>query len=280
MNYRHEYHAGNFADVFKHIVLVRILRHLAVKPAPFRYIETHAGGGLYDLHGVEAERTGEWRHGIGRLHQAIMPPQIHVLIEPYLQIVWPLFDRPEPRYPGSPLIAKALLRGGDRMIFCERHPEALASLGLSLGRDARAKILSMDGYAGLKAFVPPVERRGLVLIDPPFEQADEFSHLAEAVGTAWRKWATGIFMIWYPVKHQRDSEAFAQAIARRGIKRVLRLEVQVGAPRPDGPLMRTGLIVINPPYQLGADAWPILTFLCQSLAQGKSGLLVENLVGA
>jgi 23S rRNA (adenine2030-N6)-methyltransferase len=279
MNYRHEYHAGNFADVFKHIILVRILRHLAVKPAPFRYIETHAGGGLYDLHGVEAERTGEWRHGIGRLQTSLSPPQIHDLIEPYLRIVRPLLDDPNPRYPGSPLIAKALLRGGDRMMFCERHPEAIACLGSSLGKDARAKILSMDGYVGLNAFVPPIERRGLVLIDPPFEQTDEFARLAEAVGTAWRKWATGIYMIWYPVKDRRDSEAFAQAIMQRKIKRVLRLEMQVGVPRPDGPLMRTGLMIINPPYQLDADARPILAFLCQSLAQGETGFLVENLVG-
>jgi 23S rRNA (adenine2030-N6)-methyltransferase len=279
MNYRHDFHAGNFADVLKHVILARILRHLAVKPSAFRYIETHAGGGLYDLGGAAAERTGEWRRGIGRLRRVAFPPEAQALIEPYLRMVRPLLDGAEPRYPGSPLIAQAVLRPCDRMIFCERHPETAARLGSSLGKDLRAKVLAMDGYAGLKALVPPVERRGLVLIDPPFEQADEFARLGEAVGAAWRKWATGTFMIWYPVKDPRDSDTFARAIVQRDIKRVLRLEMQVGAARPDGPLARAGLIVINPPYRLDADARPILACLCQSLAQGKTGFIVENLVG-
>jgi 23S rRNA (adenine2030-N6)-methyltransferase len=275
MNYRHDFHAGNFADVFKHIFLSRILLHLGAKPTPFRYIETHAGSGIYDLLSPEAGKTAEWRGGIGKLMAAAPPPEVRQLIEPYLQIAAPLIGGSPPRYGGSPKIAKALLRHQDKMLFCELHPRAFAPLQANIGADARTKIFEMDGYAGLKAFLPPVERRGLVLIDPPFEAVDEFAKTAEAIGMAWRKWATGIFMIWYPVKDAGTPAAFAATLAGHGIKRLLRLELQTDSPAPRAPLTRCGLMIINPPFLIDAEAKTLLPWLASVVGGNRRGFMID-----
>ena len=279
MNYRHEFHAGNFADVFKHIILSRILLHLGAKPTPFRAIETHAGSGIYNLLGPEAGKTAEWRGGIGKLIAAAPPPEVQPLIEPYLQIVAALIDGEPPRYGGSPWIAKALLRRQDKLLLCELHPRAFATLRDNFGYDARIKLFQIDGYARLKAFLPPVERRGLVLIDPPFEAADEFARATKAIEKAWRKWMTGIIMFWYPVKDAGICAAFAAHLAGQGIKRVLRLELQTGPPTPLGPLARCGLIIVNPPFRLDAEAKILLPWLCGVLGDGEPGFLIEWLSG-
>jgi 23S rRNA (adenine2030-N6)-methyltransferase len=279
MNYRHEFHAGNFADVFKHIFLSRAVLHLCAKQTPFRIIETHAGSGLYDLLGPEAGKTTEWHAGIGKLTAAEAEPQVQRLIEPYLQIVAPLLEKALKRYGGSPWIAKALLRRQDRMVLCELHPRAFATLRANFGYDARIKLFQTDGYARLKALLPPVERRGLVLIDPPFEVADEFARAAEAIENAWRKWATGIIMLWYPVKDAGACASFAANLASRGIKRVLRLELQTGPAAQQGPLARCGLIIVNPPFRLDADAKLLLPWLAGVLGSGEAGFLVEWLSG-
>jgi 23S rRNA (adenine2030-N6)-methyltransferase len=279
MNYRHDFHAGNFADVFKHIFLTRILLHLALKPAPFRYIETHAGCGVYDLSGPEAAKTAEWRGGVGRLAEAQFSSEPQRLIEPYLNIVAPLLRAGQPSYPGSPAIAKALLRRQDKMLLCELHPEAYMRLKANLGSRASIKSLQIDGYDGLKSFIPPVERRGLVLIDPPFEDADEFARLAEAVAAARRKWATGVYMLWYPVKDRANAAAFAAALGRRG-GRLLRIEFQIDAVEPQGALRRSGLIILNPPFSLEAEARIILPCLSQRLGGGQPAQMIEWLPGA
>ncbi len=280
MNYRHEFHAGNFADVFKHIFLTRVLLRLAAKPTAFRYIETHAGSGIYDLGAPEAQRTAEWRGGIDKLATARLPPDAQGLIAPYLQIAAPFVCAQAPRYPGSPAIARALLRRQDRMILCELHPRAFQGLKANLGFDARAKLIEIDGYAGLKAFIPPVERRGLVLIDPPFEDTDEFARLAAAIAAARRKWATGIYLIWYPVKDIKQAASFARTLAQDGAKSVLRLELQIGAAAPGGGLARTGLIIVNPPFRLDAEAEIILPSLSQCLGTGEHAYLIEWLAKA
>jgi 23S rRNA (adenine2030-N6)-methyltransferase len=279
MNYRHDYHAGNFADVFKHLFLTRIFLHLAGKPAPLRYIETHSGAGIYDLGGLEAGKTLEWRDGIGRFATAKFAAEVQELTEPYLEIVRPLLAAGSPRYPGSPKIAQALLRPQDRMIFCELQEEARQRLAAQYSGDARAKVIGIDGYMGLKAFVPPVERRGVVLIDPPFEAKDEFTRLAEAIRMATRKWATGVYVIWYPVKDRQNVAEFAKSFVEHKIKRVLRLEIDVDLPRRDGPLVRTGLMIVNPPYRLEGEASLLLPALGRCLGQGRCGHLVEQLVG-
>src|SRR5579872_1807206 len=176
MNYRHAFHAGNFADVIKHIVLVRILLHLQEKNAAFRVIDTHAGAGIYDLTGEEAKRSGEWLTGIARVMQSRFSESALPLIAPYLDIVRAFNPHPATleRYPGSPLITRALLRPQDRLTACEVESGARKTLIDALRRDAQARVVDLDGWTALPAFVPPNERRGLVLIDPSFEQKDEF----------------------------------------------------------------------------------------------------------
>lgn len=279
MNYRHDFHAGNFADVFKHIFLTRALLYLGGKPAAFRYLETHAGSGLYDLSGPEAERTSEWRGGIGRLAAMQPPPEGGELIAPYLAVALPLLEALKPRYPGSPAIARALLRPSDRIIFCELHPQARQALRGFLGKDRRAKLIEIDGYAGLKAFLPPVERRGLILIDPPFEDVGEFDRLAGALESGWRKWADGVYMVWYPVKDHSQVEAFARRLKESGIRSMLRLELQIDAAASRRSLTRCGLIIINPPFRLEAEAKIILPWLSRCLAIGEGGHVADWLAG-
>src|SRR5271165_2766045 len=192
MNYRHAFHAGGFADVIKHIVLVRILTHLHDKPAAFRVIDSHAGAGLYDLTSDEAHRGGEWLTGIARVMQARFSEKALGLLTPYLDIVRAFNpDRELKAYPGSPLIARALLRPQDRLTACETEPGARKRLIDALRRDTQARVVDLDGWTALPAFVPPNERRGLVLIDPPYEAKDEFEHLADGFGEAFAKWPTG-----------------------------------------------------------------------------------------
>jgi 23S rRNA (adenine2030-N6)-methyltransferase len=275
MNYRHDFHAGNFADVFKHIILVRVLLHLVKKETPFRYIDTHAGSGFYDLFGAQATRTQEWHAGLGRLLSAAnVPAETQALIEPYLQLVASAIQQTpgggHGLYPGSPAIAAALLRSQDRMIYCELHPEAVRELQDYFARERRAKIIDKDGFKALNAFVPPVERRGVILIDPAYEQRDDFERGLQVLEAARRKWNTGIFMLWYPIKDQREADVIFRHFATGKIKRVLRLEMQMADPVPDGPLVSNGLLIVNPPFPLAAEAELILPFLTQTLAAGPA----------
>src|SRR5208282_2317647 len=211
MNYRHAFHAGNFADVHKHSVLARILVHLRRKPAAFRVIDTHAGAGRYDLSGPEPSRSGEWHQGIERVWEARRRDRLPALLTPYLDAVAALNPDGKLRvYPGSPLIAETLLRPQDRLIACELEPQSAASLAAALRGDARAKVLAIDGWTALGAYVPPKERRGLVLIDPPFEDATDFTRLSGALAAAHRKWPTGIYMLWYPIKERGAPDALAR----------------------------------------------------------------------
>jgi 23S rRNA (adenine2030-N6)-methyltransferase len=265
MNYRHAFHAGNFADVFKHAILARILVHLREKPAPFRVIDLHAGAGLYDLAAEESQRTGEWKNGIGRLFAAELRPkelrpkelrpEAAALLAPYLAAVRALNPGGELRhYPGSPLIVGELLRANDRLIACELEPAVAAALARRLHCIHQAKAVVIDGWVALNAYVPPSERRGLVLLDPSYEEAAEFPRLAAALVSAWRKWRTGIYMAWYPIKNRNGPDALVKAIAHSGIEKALRLELTIGPIAADGPLAGCGLIVVNPPWRLAEEA--------------------------
>jgi 23S rRNA (adenine2030-N6)-methyltransferase len=257
MNYRHAFHAGNFADVLKHAVLARILTHLGEKAAPFRVIDTHAGAGLYDLASEPATRTGEWRDGIGRLIDADLPDDIRALLAPYLAAV----RAANPggglrRYPGSPLIALGLMRPQDRLVACELEPGAAAALAAHLRRDTRARAVKIDGWVALNAYVPPKERRGVVLIDPPYEDKHDFVRLADALAAAQRKWATGIFLLWYPIKERSGPDRLAAALRRgaaaKTAPKILRAEVE-WTPDASGRLSGAGLIVVNPPWRLAEE---------------------------
>jgi 23S rRNA (adenine2030-N6)-methyltransferase len=274
MNYRHAYHAGNFADVVKHIVLTRILLHLGVKPSAFRYIETHAGSGAYDLRGTEAETTGEWRRGIARVLAADFPGEVGNLLAPYLASVGPAVRSGS--YNGSPAIAAGLLRPGDKMLLCELQPEARRSLEAYVGGDPRAKVLAIDGYVGLNAFIPPVERRGLVLIDPPFEDPQELVRLTGALEAARRKWRTGIFLAWYPVKDVAVIDSVLAPFVAGSTETMLRIEMQVADPEPRGPLLRAGLLVVNPPFRLEAEVRLIFPALADRLAMGRTSCSITK----
>ena len=270
MNYRHAYHAGNFADVVKHAVLCRVLMHLREKPAAFRVIDTHAGSGVYDLAAPEADKTGEWRNGVGRLADAKLAPEHRALLAPYLDAV--AAHNPAGRlttYPGSPALAQALLRSQDRLIAAELEPQAAAALAHELRGDARAKALALDGWVTLSANVPPKERRGVVLIDPPFEQPDEFSRLVQALAAAHRKWPTGIYLLWYPIKDAVEVAAFTRKLARLGIAKMLRVELIVASATDSPGLRGTGLITVNPPWRLHDELDALLPALASILSHGS-----------
>lgn len=245
MNYRHAYHAGNFADVVKHLALVGILLHLRKKPAPFVVIDSHAGRGRYDLAGEEAARTGEAANGIGRL--AGIGDATGALGE-YLSLV----RGGETTYPGSPLIAAWLLRPQDRLVAIEKHPQEAALLKAALVRLVGAHAEEGDGYKRLGALLPPPERRGVVLIDPPFEAPEEFQAQARALGEALKRFATGIYVLWFPIKSAGEANAFCGAVLATGAKKALRIDIDIGtsaaAIGTKARLTGAGLIVVNPPY--------------------------------
>jgi len=278
MNYRHAFHAGNFADVIKHVVLVRILVHLQEKSAAFRVIDTHAGAGLYDLAGEEAARSGEWRTGIGRIMQARFSERAFALVKSYLDIVRSFNPQnAEPKaYPGSPLIARALLRPQDRLTACEVEAGARKALIDALRRDVQARVVDLDGWTALPAFVPPKERRGLVLIDPPYERKDEFDRLAAGFTAAFAKWPTGSYLMWYPAKSRRASDQLArlvvQAVSRtRPPGKCLRVEFSVAPQGPGTGLVSAGLLIVNPPWTLAGDLKLILPELEKPLGLGGAG---------
>jgi 23S rRNA (adenine2030-N6)-methyltransferase len=275
MNYRHAFHAGNFADVFKHAILARILVYLTQKDAPFRFIDTHAGAGRYDLSSVEATRSPEWREGVARLLKASPPAPIAALLTPYLEAIGPYDSNSMPAsYPGSPAIAQALLRAKDRIAVCEAHEEERAKLIAALGHDGRLSIVGTDGYVALNAYLPPMERRGLVLIDPPFELPDELDRIERALARAIAKWPTGIYAAWRPIRDRTDA-GFLNSIAAIGAPNILRFEIDVGPGRTGAqgqpPLARAGLLIVNPPHTLLEEARAILPWLAKLLARDGHG---------
>ena len=277
MNYRHDFHAGGFADVIKHIVLVRMLAYLHEKPAAFRVIDTHAGAGVYDLTSEEARRGGESLTGIARIMQARFSEKTEPLLKPYLDIIRAFNPQRDLKaYPGSPLIARALLRPQDRLTACEVEPKARKRLIEALRRDTQARVVDLDGWTALPAFVPPNERRGLVLIDPSFEQKDEFERLAAGFSEAFAKWPTGSYLLWYPVKSRRATDGLARHVAAvagaaKPLGKCLRLEFSVAPQVAGGGLTSTGLLMVNPPWTLMGELKAILPELEKPLGQGGAG---------
>jgi 23S rRNA (adenine2030-N6)-methyltransferase len=263
MNYRHAYHAGNFADVAKHIALVGVLLHLRKKETPFAVIDTHAGRGLYDLEGSEASRTGEADAGIARLRDLAVPDAPEAL-RTYLGLAAALGSS---RYPGSPLIAARLLRPQDRLIAIDKHPEEEVALANALRPFARARAITADGFARLPALLPPPERRGVVLIDPPYESEAEFTDVAKAIGAGLKRFATGIYIVWFPVKSTIEAERFCGEVLSAGATRALRVDITIAAPERESrtPLSTAGLVVINPPYGLDGEMRASLSAIAPAL---------------
>lgn len=245
MNYRHAYHAGNFADVVKHIALVSVLLHLRRKESPFAVIDTHAGRGLYDLTTGEALRTREADVGISRLADLRSEDAPSLLAE-YLKLA-----RAGSHYPGSPLIAARLLRPQDRLVAIEKHPDEAAVLTNVLRPFARARVVVGDGYEKLATLLPPTERRGVVLIDPPYESETDFADAARAVGVAMRRFATGIVMVWFPIKSKAEADGFCGEALAAGVTKALRVDIAIESAkdREKDRLSAAGLLVINPPFE-------------------------------
>lgn len=270
MNYRHIYHAGNFADVLKHAVLARLITYLKQKDKPFRVIDTHAGIGLYDLSSEEAQKTGEWLDGIGRLMDAPLPADVAALLEPYLATIRAL--NPEGAlkfYPGSPKIARMLLRPADRLSLMELHPADYEVLAANFAGDFQTRVTHLDGWLAMKAHVPPKEKRGLVLVDPPFEIEGEYRRLADGLAKAYRKFPGGVYCLWYPLKEGAPVRDFHQALEELDIPKILCTELSVRSDRDTTGLSGSGLIVVNPPYTLKAELDRLLPFLKHKLAQDR-----------
>ena len=280
MNYRHAYHAGNFADVLKHAALVAVLVHLSKKETPFAMIDAHAGRGIYDLSSLEARKTGEAEGGILRLLARSDLPEPLPL---YCEIARGFGDD---RYPGSPLIASKLLRPQDRLVAIEKHPEEFAALAASLAGVKRARAVHGDFRAHVRGLLPPPERRGVVLIDPPYEADDEFIEAARAIIESWRRFATGIYLFWYPAKHRASVESAAGELLNAGIKSLLKLELDTGAPNiapgpgRAPPMTATGLLVINPPFGFADQMTAVLRTLTALLGRAPNARsVVEQLAG-
>jgi len=267
MNYRHAFHAGNFADVVKHVALVAILLHLRKKDTGFSVIDSHAGRGFYDLAGGQAALTGEAKAGIGQLMAlgGELPPALST----YLSLAR------GPVYPGSPLIAAKLLRPQDRLTAIEKHPEEFAGLKETLAPFRNAMCENTDGYGRAVKLLPPPSRRGLVLIDPPFESPDEFSALARAAGEAYRKFATGIYLIWYPIKSRPEADAFIGEVLAGGITKAVTIEIKVTA--AEGKLGQAGLLVVNPPYGFEAGMQACTAIIAPLL---QAAINIRGLAGA
>jgi len=272
MNYRHAYHAGNFADVIKHAVLALVIEHLKRKPAPFRVIDTHAGIGVYDLTAEEGVKTGEWHDGIGRIWQgpgsSPLPDNIRDVLAPYLATVRSLNEGDDLRiYPGSPFVAKALMRPQDVLMVNELHPGDHQVLLRRLRSDARARVTNIDGWIALRSVLPPKERRGVVLIDPPFEVEGERERLVSGLKDGLARFATGTYLLWYPIKELAPVAALKREIVASGVEKLLCAELFVHRPGDPRRLNGCGLLVVNPPYQLDERLRVLLPFLVERLGQ-------------
>jgi len=280
MNYRHHFHAGNFADVLKHALLVRLVRALQRKEKGILYLDTHAGRGRYDLAAAAAgdslARRPEWPEGVGRLW-ARPQEQVAAELAEYLALVRDFDQRAgnldgAPRfYPGSPALVQRLARPVDRLVLCELHPAECAALRAEFAALPRVSVQAEDGYAALRALLPPPERRALVLIDPPFEAADEFARLAVALAEGLRRFPSGTFTVWYPLTARAKVDDFLAAVRNLAPPPTLAVELEVAGAAAAIKLKGCGLLVINPPWQFEVEAGAIVRALAALLAQAPGG---------
>lgn len=269
MNYRHIYHAGNFADVMKHALLLRLVALMQRKDKPFLLLDTHAGLGCYDMSSEQAMKTGEWRDGVGRVLTA--PPEP---LAAYVNTVNRLG-----LYPGSPVFAASMLRPSDRLVACELHPADALVLRRTMRAYPNVATHQRDGYEALGAFLPPLEKRALVLIDPPFERPDEFAVLAKKLVAAWKKFPAGVFVVWYPIKHRAPVRDFVETLRLAGLRHVVAAEL---LRRPDTDPTRlngAGLLLVNPPYGFAAEAAPILAACAAVFGEAGASAGIEELIG-
>ena len=269
MNYRHAFHVGNHADVLKHLALVLCLDALKRKPAPFAVLDTHAGRGMYDFESNEAARSPEWQDGIGKLWNWPEPP---ASVTRYLDAIRAFnADGALRTYPGSPALVTAALREEDALIACELHPEEHAALKRALPRVGRVQIHQRDGWEALSALLPPKQKRGLVLIDPPYEAPDELTHAARALGPALKRFGHGAFIWWRPLKSDSALNKVDAEVRAQGARETLRADLWIDTPQPEGRLNGSSLLFINPPFGVEEALREALPFLAEALTKGRSG---------
>lgn len=269
LSYRHSFHAGNHADVLKHTVQSLIIEALKEKEKPFRYLDTHAGAGRYLLSGEHAEKTGEYLEGIARLWQQ---DDLPAELEPYMMAVRHFNRSGQLRYyPGSPLIARQLLREQDRLHLSELHPSDFPLLRAEFQKDERARVVRENGYQQLKSQLPPASRRGLILIDPPYELKSDYQDVVKGIQEGYKRFATGTYALWYPVVLRQNIKRLVHALEESGIRRILQIELAV---RPDSDqrgMTASGMIVINPPWKLEGQMRSVLPWLHQVLVPEGTG---------
>jgi len=276
MNYRHAYHAGNHADVLKHIVLARIFALMARKDTPFAYLDSHSGIGLYDLLGDEASRTGEWESGIGRLYERDDLPE---LLQDYLEVVRALNpDGGLEFYPGSPELARRLTRPQDRVMLNELHPEDGRLLKANMAGERRISVHQGDGWLLPRAFLPVSEKRGVLLIDPPFEQPDDLERCVTALDEAIGRMRQTVVAIWYPIKDRRQLKRFYQRLEKSSAPKMLRVELCVHPADTADRLNGSGLVIANPPWPLDEELRGLLPWLAETLAQSEGSSQVDWLI--
>ncbi len=276
LSYRHSFHAGNHADVVKHIVQSLILDALKQKDKPFVYHDTHSGVGRYDLQDERSEKTGEYKDGIAKIwQQQDLPTEI----QSYLDAITALNKDDVLRYyPGSPRVARAQIREQDRMVLTELHPNDFPLLLQEFRGDRQVKMFKEDGFARLKASLPPKERRGVVLIDPPYELKPEYMDVVNAIKDSYQRWATGTYAIWYPVVYRENITKIIKGLEKLGIRKILQIELGVAPDSDERGMTASGMIVINPPWKLESQMQAILPWLQQAIAPETGHHLVEWIV--
>jgi len=276
LSYRHSYHAGNFADVLKHIVLIECLQHLGKKDKAFDYIDTHAGAGLFDLSSVHASKLQEFKNGIGKLNPADWPE-----LARYFEVVNKLnHDGALGLYPGSPWIALHFMRPQDRSWLYELHSEDARLLANNVQKDKRARVMHEDGLSGLLRLLPPISRRGLVLIDPSYEIKSDYDLVAKTVIEGHKKFATGTYAIWYPVVERSRIIRLEKQLFKSGIRNIQRFELGITADGEASGMTASGMIVINPPWQLMETMQTILPKLSKALALYNGGFYKADILVA
>ncbi|UUA71356.1 23S rRNA (adenine(2030)-N(6))-methyltransferase RlmJ [Cellvibrio sp. QJXJ] len=277
LSYRHGYHAGNFADILKHTVLVHMLEYMTQKDKPLRIIDTHAGAGVYKLSGPQAQKNREFDTGIGPLWTSSEKP---TALARLLELVHTLNERgPLQIYPGSPLIAQTLMRPIDRLFLHELHPSDYQFLRDAMRSDKRVKVLDEDGFASLQALLPPLERRALVLIDPSYEIKSDYHQLVKQVINAHKRFAVGSFAIWYPVVNRARIDEMELALKKSGIKNIQLMEFGIAPDSLEHGMTSSGMIVINPPWTLWGAMEETLPWLVDNLSEPGQGFYrLEQLV--
>ena len=279
MNYRHAFHAGNFADVVKHITLARIVAYLRRKDKPFRVFDTHAGRGRYDLSSEEAQKTDEWKLGVKKVLSGVdgAPADVAELLAEWVDIIRAAGDT---NYPGSPRITHAMLRAADRMALYEMHPEDSTALAAEFEGDYKTRVYNSDGWQVSVSPIPPKEGRGLILCDPPFEDGKDFDRMIKLLNNSSRRWAGGVVALWYPVKRRDHTDEWLGTLRELKFRDLLNIELYIREPRSASMLNGCGMVILNPPYVLREEMDALLPWLAETMKQDRGwGYRVQDLSG-